>query len=486
MRCSGVLCNHGFSLIELLIVIVVVGILTSIAMQSMDVAIDNARRNRTEQEMEMLADAIVGDPSQMQSSVRCDFGYVGDVGAFPSNLQALYRNPGGYATWDGPYVRSGFSEDSTGFKTDEWGTLYSYSGGAEISSTGSGSTITKKIADATNDYLLNTLRGTIKDAGNEPPGFVYADSIDIVVSIPDGSGSTANKTYKPDASGVFTLDSLPAGQHPLRIIYEPTVDTLFRYVTILPRHKSRPAYRFATAYFSDTSGSEMSSALTLSATNSATLGGLVFANEDLIKYDPDADTASMLFDGSTAFSANEDVDAVCLLANGHIVLSTAGSATIGSLSFFNEDLVNYDPSTGTATMFFDGGTVFSDNEDIDAVHILENGHVVLSTAGPATIGSLSFEERDLVNYDPAADTATVLFDGSEVFADEADVNAAHILDNGHIIISTNANESIGSLSFGNEDLVECDLRRTSMPFISAAALSLSVSFGQPGPAARQS
>lgn len=246
--------ESGFSLIELTIVIVVVGILAAIAMQSMTALVEDNRQVKTEREMEMLANAIVGDPSALNGGLRSDFGYIGDVGAFPPNLQALYENPGSYATWDGPYIPSGFAQDSTGFKTDEWGTLYNYSGGITITSTGSGSSITKKIADATSDYLLNTFNGTIKDANDSLPGSVYDDSVDIKITVPDGSGSTVTKTYHPDSTGAFLLDSLPVGMHPLRIIYTPEVDTLFRYLTILPRHKSSIVYNFALSHFSGGGG----------------------------------------------------------------------------------------------------------------------------------------------------------------------------------------------------------------------------------------
>lgn len=248
--------EQGFSLIELTIVIVVIGILVAVAMQSMTALVEDSRQVKTEREMEMLANAIVGNPSAMNGSLRSDFGYVGDIGAFPPNLQALYQNPGGYATWDGPYIPSGFTQDSTGFKTDEWGSLYGYSGGVTITSTGSGTTFTKKIADATSDYLLNTLNGTVRDANDSIPGPVYDDSVDIKVTIPNGSGNTVTKIYRPDSTGVFTLDSLPVGQHELRIIYTPEVDTLFRYLTILPRNKSSQDYRFAEAYFSSCSGAD--------------------------------------------------------------------------------------------------------------------------------------------------------------------------------------------------------------------------------------
>lgn len=239
----------GFSLIELLIIIIALGVMASVAVTYMMPSVEDIRRIKTEREMETLAKAIVGDPSLTQNSVRSDFGYVGDVGAFPPNLQALYQNPGSYATWDGPYIASGYTQDSTGFKTDEWGAMYSYSGGVTISSSGGGSAITKKIADASNDYLLNRFSGTVTDADGSQPGSDYADSVNIVVNIPDGTGGTTIKTYQPDANGSFTLDSLPVGRHPLDLVYQPASDTLHRFLTILPRHRGTHTYAFAGSYF---------------------------------------------------------------------------------------------------------------------------------------------------------------------------------------------------------------------------------------------
>jgi prepilin-type N-terminal cleavage/methylation domain-containing protein len=268
--------GHGFSLVELTIVIVVIGILVSLAMQSMTALVEDSRRAKTEREMEVLAKSIVGDPSHVNEGGRSNFGYVGDIGAFPPNLQALYQNPGGYGTWNGPYLPPGFSQDSVGFKTDEWGQAYAYSGGITITSTGSGSAITKKIADATSDYLLNTVNGTIEDADDSLPGPVYKDSIDIKITIPNGSGSLTTKTYHPDSVGVFRLDSLPVGMHALRIIYTPSVDTLFRYLTILPRHKSTADYKFASGCFSGGGGGcDSSGTIVLRPNGVGTLTALV-------------------------------------------------------------------------------------------------------------------------------------------------------------------------------------------------------------------
>lgn len=249
MRRFGKETENGFSLIELIVAIVVLGILAAVAMQSMTESIEDMRHIVTEREMEVLADGIVGRFEVSQGVTRSDYGFVGDIGSFPPNLQALYENPGGWANWAGPYLPASFLNDSVDFKLDEWGQPYNYSGGLIITSTGSGSNIVKKIAENQADYLLNSFGGTITDGADSLPGVVYPDSIEISVTIPNGSGGYLTKYYMPDANGGFLLDSLPVGTHPLIIIYKPTADSLVRFVVVTPRNNNSKTYRFAAAYF---------------------------------------------------------------------------------------------------------------------------------------------------------------------------------------------------------------------------------------------
>ena len=67
-----------------------------------------------------------------------------------------------------------------------------------------------------------------------------------------------------------------------------------------------------------------------------------------------------------------------------IVLSTATNAQLAGLSFNDEDLAEYNPPYNTATMYLDGNMVGL-VPDIDAVHVLANGHIVLSTVAAATL-----------------------------------------------------------------------------------------------------
>ena len=225
--------NKGFTLVEVIITIIIAGILGAIALRSVLVVSDTAKIEQTKAELNNIGFAIVGNPELENNGIRSDFGYVGDVGAMPSNLDALHSNPGGYATWKGPYIENRFSQITNDYKEDAWGTAYSYSG-VSISSSGSGSGIVKQVANSTDDILINQVSGNIYDADGTPPGAVYRDSISIRLSIPNGVGAYTTKTTIPDIGGYFSFDSIPIGNHDIDILYTPSDDTLNRFASVTP------------------------------------------------------------------------------------------------------------------------------------------------------------------------------------------------------------------------------------------------------------
>ncbi|MFQ5498936.1 MAG: type II secretion system protein [Candidatus Zixiibacteriota bacterium] len=227
--------QQGYSLVELLVVIIIIGVIASVAMRSMNTTHEASRTEQTKAELDQLAFAIAGDPALLSNGLRIDFGYVGDVGALPANLDALVTNPGGYATWKGPYLHDDFyasaAATETEFKVDGWGTLYTYAG-VTITSNGSGSPITRQIANSSADLLYNRIQAVILDFDRTPPGSVYKDSVKLVVTYPNGSGSTTTKESFPSADGSVQFDSIPIGPHQLSLVYLPNIDTVVRTAVV--------------------------------------------------------------------------------------------------------------------------------------------------------------------------------------------------------------------------------------------------------------
>lgn len=220
----------GFTLIELVLIIVIVGIITAVAVIQMSTSLDTAKAESTKSELDELAYAIVGNPALVVNGARSDFGYVGDVGGLPPNLDALMQNPGGYATWSGPYVESG---GSSAYKKDGWGSDYTFID-TLIRSTGSGSNIDKIFVPNRADLLSNTVKGFVVDANHSMPGTTFSDSLMLRLTIPNGSGGSLITSVNTDAHGNFTFNNVPIGNYLLTAIYIPDSDTLRYHITVTP------------------------------------------------------------------------------------------------------------------------------------------------------------------------------------------------------------------------------------------------------------
>jgi len=237
--------EKGMTLIELVMVIIIIGIIAGVAMQSMTSVISTGRMEATKRELTSLAHAVAGNPEIIGNGARVDFGYFGDVGALPPDLEALVNNPG-YGTWDGPYINTDFVQAADDYKKDAWGVAYSYNGGVEITSTGSGSNITRKIANNIAELTGNSIQGTVLDAEGVPPG-LYSDRVWVGITYPDGSGTTADITVNPSPNGNYTIGGLPVGNHRLTTVFEDTQDTVISYVTLPPNSAVVNNVRFGSA-----------------------------------------------------------------------------------------------------------------------------------------------------------------------------------------------------------------------------------------------
>ncbi len=240
----------GMTLVEVVMVIIIMGILTAVAVRSLSGSIESSRVEETRLELDQLANAIVGNAELRSNGLRTDFGYVGDIGALPASLDDLVSSPG-YATWRGPYIQSDFSNYGDDYKRDAWGALYQF-GGTTIQSVGGTETLTRIVAPSSSALVSNSVTGTITDGVGNPPGDSAA-MVSVTISFPNGSGGTKDSTVAPSRSGRFSFNNcLPIGNHSLRAVYSSSDDTVEAVASVLPNSSVPVNLRFPGALWAAT------------------------------------------------------------------------------------------------------------------------------------------------------------------------------------------------------------------------------------------
>jgi hypothetical protein len=196
---------------------------------------------------------------------------------------------------------------------------------------------------------------------------------------------------------------------------------------------------------------------------SESLGGTAVRPPDAI----DIDSNALAF-GAFPNSPAEDIDAFHMLPNGNVVFSTSTDVSQGFggiASFKDGSLVLWDGSS--ASILMDENVLFGGaNQDIDAFSILPNGHWLLSTSGTATYGGGTFQNADLVEYDPFNDIASLFMglDEATLFTGASqsnpNIDALHAFADGSVLFSLYSNGlgRVGSnFNYGLADAPHTDL-----------------------------
>ena len=99
--------NGGFTLLEVLIVLFILGLLAAMVLPAMGVLDDRARRRITQERMDLIRRAILGPEDRFDAQGRPVIGgYVGDMRAWPDlwEARAEIKPHFGGTGWENPSV----------------------------------------------------------------------------------------------------------------------------------------------------------------------------------------------------------------------------------------------------------------------------------------------------------------------------------------------------------------------------------------------
>jgi hypothetical protein len=149
------------------------------------------------------------------------------------------------------------------------------------------------------------------------------------------------------------------------------------------------------------------------------------------------------------------------LSHAALFFSTDIPATVGSSSFEERDIIKYEPPD--FSLYLSGSALgIPKGVNINSFGFSGNNDI-FSVDVPTTLGGMDFTERDLILYDGT--NFSKLLDGSAAgIPDGARINAATVLSDGSIIFSLDILSSMGGLSFKANDLIRYDGSSFSLYF----------------------
>jgi len=180
-----------------------------------------------------------------------------------------------------------------------------------------------------------------------------------------------------------------------------------------------------------------------------TIAGLGKVDDsDILRFDATslgnntAGAFSLYFDGSDVglTNASEDIDALDLLANGRLVISTMGAYSVPGAGGKGDDLLSFVPTSlgattsGTWTLYFDGSDVgIKPTTNVDGVSVV-GSDIFLTVANDFSPAGQPVADEDVVKCTPVSlgsttacnFASTLYFDGSGWGAAADDIDAIHI------------------------------------------------------------
>jgi hypothetical protein len=210
--------------------------------------------------------------------------------------------------------------------------------------------------------------------------------------------------------------------------------------------------------------------LYLSLQQNQTVGGVPYANEDILAFDGIGYT--LHFDGSDVGLATLTIDGFAFLAPGEVLLSFSSPGNVPGLSQVDDsDVVLFratslgSTTTGTFSLYFDGSDVglTAAAEDVDALEVLPDGRLVISTSGNVSVNAITGVKQDLLVFTPSslgaatAGTWAMYLDGSDVELAAASENIDAVAVGGsEVYLSTTGPFAALGLKAQDEDAVAID------------------------------
>ena len=212
-------------------------------------------------------------------------------------------------------------------------------------------------------------------------------------------------------------------------------------------------------------------------------GGLQITNEDLVFFD--GTDFTLLFDGSDVSLGSERIAAFAVIDEDEILFSLTSATSIPGIpgTVDDSDIIKFTATqlgantSGSFELYFDGSDVglTEPSDDIDALELMENGQLLISTLGSPTITGISARDEDVLIFAPTSLGTTtagswdIYVDSGDIGLSSEDLNAVAIGPYDELYMSVESSFSLPEIGGNDEDVFVFKASTTGTDTVGAVA-----------------
>lgn len=201
--------------------------------------------------------------------------------------------------------------------------------------------------------------------------------------------------------------------------------------------------------------------LAVSLDTDGTVDGVVFADEDIIVMDGPTGRWSHFLDGSDlGFGSDVGIDGFHLVDDGRVLISLDGPAELpGAGPVDGADVIEFSPTSvgsdtaGALSVYFDGSEHGLD--EVDAVALDPDGNLLVSTGGTAALGSVTVAGHDVLSFDGTTLSTFLLGPLVDLSTAAENVTGLSVDRSGVIHVVTAADHEVPGAIGDGADVLQC-------------------------------
>ncbi|MEM6639655.1 MAG: DNRLRE domain-containing protein [Pseudomonadota bacterium] len=189
-----------------------------------------------------------------------------------------------------------------------------------------------------------------------------------------------------------------------------------------------------------------------------TIDNDVYRAFDAVDFDASRQTAAAVLSGAGLITPSDaEIWAIHRInADRYLIAFGEEGGTVNGVAYDKNDIIEVEPSTGRNQRFWRLSNVRKESW-FDGIHLRDDGQLAFTITFRDTVWGVRLESQDIALANPTTNVVTKWIDGRAITTQaNEDFDALHVFENGLVVLSSESNDTVVGTDVTRDDLVLVD------------------------------